>query len=150
MKHSKILILMVIVICLTISGQVQAESKFGLKAGAGFGPDQFVFGAQYSLTESLGIFQIIPNVEFGFGNNSSMVLNVDFIAMFRAEKSSFAMYAGGAPTLNFADYKELYLGLTGVVGTQVSIFKNTPTNLELRLGITKHAPDVRILLAFLL
>jgi len=63
MKHFTKLLLMTIIVCMVFSAQIYADSGFGLKAGAGFGPDQFVFGVQYSLTESLGIFQIIPNVE---------------------------------------------------------------------------------------
>jgi hypothetical protein len=51
---------------------------FGVKAGFGISPEQIVVGGQVSLGKTLGIFRVVPNAHFGFGDVTSFDINVDF------------------------------------------------------------------------
>ena len=143
-------IIIVLLVCTVFIGNVYAQGQFGLKTGVGIDPGQFVLGGQVSLTKGLGIFHIIPNLELGLGSISGLYFNVDFVAMFRAERSSFGLYLGGAPTLALSEFDDLGLGLNAIVGTQLRFIRKVPTNLELRIGIGDKVPEFRILLTFLL
>jgi len=118
---------------------------FGLKAGIGFNPTQFVVGAQYSLGKGLGIFRIVPNVHLGFGDGTSVDFNLDFLARVIAEDAGFGFYAGAAPTFTTWDGSSDF-GFTVVAGTQLPILKGHATNLEARFGIG-DVPEFRILAA---
>jgi hypothetical protein len=122
---------------------------FGLKAGVGIDPGQFVVGAQYSLGKALGIFRIVPNVHAGFGDFTTFDLNVDFLARLVAKDSGFGFYGGAAPTFAFGDESYSEFGLTLVAGLQTPLLKTNATNIEARFGIG-DLPNFRILLVLLL
>ena len=118
---------------------------FGLKAGVGFSPTQFVVGAQYSLGKGLGIFRIVPNAHLGFGDATTFDFNLDFLARVIAKDAGFGFYAGAAPSFVTWDGGSGF-GVTLVAGTQLPILKGHATNLEARFG-TGDVPDFRILAA---
>ena len=121
---------------------------FGLKAGLGLNPYQFVIGAQYSLGKSLGIFRLVPNIHVGFGDVTTVDFNVDFLARLVTKDSGFGFYGGAAPTFVTGDgYSEF--GITLVGGVQVPIVKNKATNIEARFGLG-DIPDFRLLLSLIL
>ena len=115
---------------------------FGVKAGFGISPEQFVVGGQVSLGKSLGIFRVVPNAHFGFGDVTSFDVNVDFLARLIAEDSGFGFYGGAAPSLWFSDNTEF--GGNLIVGIQVPLIPNRATNLEARFGVG-NVPDFRLL-----
>jgi len=118
---------------------------FGLKAGIGFSPTQFVVGAQYSLGKGLGIFRLMPNAHLGFGDATTFDFNLDFLARVIAKDAGFGFYAGAAPSFVTGDGGSGF-GFTVVAGTQLPILKGHATNLEARFG-TGDVPDFRILAA---
>ena len=121
---------------------------FGVKAGLGVNPDQFVVGLQYSLGKSLGIFRVVPNVHVGFGDVTTFDINVDFLARLTTKDSGFGFYGGAAPTfVTGDDFSEF--GVTLVAGVQVPIVKNKATNIEARFGLG-DIPDFRLLLSLIL
>lgn len=127
---------------------------FGVRAGLGLDPDQFVVGAQFSLGKSLKIFRVVPSVDFGFGNNRTTIdFNADFLARLLVEGTSFGFYGGGGPTLAFIDHSggnsNWELGLSVVAGLQVPLIPKKATNIEARFGIG-HIPDFRLLFAIIL
>lgn len=122
---------------------------FGVKAGLGLNPDQFVLGLQYSLGKTLGIFRVVPNVHVGFGDGTSVDFNVDFLARLIAKDSGFGFYGGAAPTYATGEGGYSEFGFTLVAGVQVPIVKNRATNIEARFG-TGNTPDFRLLLSLIL
>jgi hypothetical protein len=130
----------------------EAESKahsglgFGVKGGIGFGPEQFVLGAQMSLGKALGFIRVVPNAHLGFGDGTSFDVNIDFLARLVVADKGFGIYGGVAPGWVTYDGGNGF-GLTGVLGTQLPIFKGKATNLEGRLRITDEMPDFRLLVA---
>jgi hypothetical protein len=119
---------------------------FGLKAGFGLSPTQFVLGGQVSLGKSLGIFRVVPNAHVGIGDNTTFDVNVDFLARFIAQDSNFGFYGGASPTLVFGDNTNF--GGNVVVGLQLPVIPNRATNLEARIGLGK-VPDFRLLFAII-
>lgn len=122
---------------------------FGVKAGFGIDPDQFVIGLQYSLGKSLGVFRLVPNAHLGFGDVTTFDVNLDFLLRLIAKDSGFGFYGGAAPTFITGEGDSEF-GFTLVGGVQVPIIKNKATNIEARFGITDHVPDFRILLSLIL
>jgi hypothetical protein len=127
---------------------------FGLRAGMGLDPDQFVVGAQFSLGKSLKIFRVVPSVDAGFGNSLTTIdFNADFLARLLVENTSFGFYGGGGPTLAFIDRSggngSWEFGISLVAGLQVPIIPKKATNIEARFGIL-DIPDFRLLLAIIL
>ena len=116
---------------------------FGVKAGIGFDPEQFVIGGQMSLGKALGFIRIVPNAHLGFGDATTFDVNVDFLARLIVEEKGFGIYGGVAPGWLFTEGDDGF-GLTGVVGTQIPIIKGKATNLEVRWNFT-DMPGLRIL-----
>ena len=117
---------------------------FGIKAGLGMNPDQFVIGGQYSLGKALGIFRVVPAIHVGFGDVTSIDFNVDFLARLVTKDSGFGFYGGAAPTFITGDEGYDEFGVTLIGGVQVPIIKNKATNIEARFGLA-DLPDFRIL-----
>jgi hypothetical protein len=119
---------------------------FGVKAGVGIEPTQFVLGAQYSLGKSLGIVRVVPNTHIGFGDGGTIWdLNVDFLLRLIVADNGFGFYGGGAPTVAFVSDHDTDFGFSLVVGTQLPLMKAHATNIEARFG-TGSLPDFRLLL----
>lgn len=125
------------------SSAARTDSRFGIRAGLGIDPDQFVAGASMTFGKAAGIFRVSPVAQLGFGDVTTFDINVDFLVRLMVENSSFGFYAGGAPTLVFGDDTEF--GGTIVAGVNVPLFKNNPSAIEGRFGVG-DVPDVRILL----
>lgn len=129
----------------------EAESKahsglgFGVKAGIGFDPEQFIIGGQMSLGKALGFIRVVPNAHLGFGDQTTFDVNIDFLARLIVEEKGFGLYGGVAPGWITYDGGSDF-GLTGVVGTQIPIIAGKATNLEVRWSFTQM-PDLRILAA---
>lgn len=153
---ARILLLTIVLLSLSFSNanaQGGDAPGFGIRAGLGLNPDQFVAGAQFSIGKKAGIARIVPSVDLGFGDNlTSIVFNCDFLFRLRVEDTSFGLYGGGSPTLVLYDYEggsNWEFGVTVVAGVEINLIKGHPNNLELRLGIG-DVPDFRLLLVFLL
>ena len=126
---------------------------FGLRAGMGLDPDQFVVGAQFSMGRPIGIVRFAPSLDVGFGSNMTVFnFNADFLVRMIIRDAPLELYGGAGPTLVFWDFRghsEWDVALSLVLGTQVKISRSFVTNLEGRIGIG-DTPDFRLLLVFFL
>lgn len=156
-RHVPTVLALAIMLAAGSSALAQEEPSglgFGLRAGMGLDPDQFVVGAQFSLGKSLKIFRVVPSVDAGFGNSLTTIdFNADFLARLLVEGTSIGFYGGGGPTLAFIDRSgggsRWEFGLSLVAGIQVPIISKKATNLEARFGIG-DIPDFRLLFAIIL
>jgi hypothetical protein len=128
---------------LTAQSKSHSGLGFGVNAGFGLDPDQFVAGAQLSLGTALGVFRMVPNAHVGFGGNTTVDVNWDFLLRFIAQDSNIGFYGGVSPTLLIAGDSKF--GGTLVAGLQLPIIPDKATNLEGRFGFS-GAPDFRLLL----
>lgn len=85
-------VMLVLVICMLATvafaeGETATEtatetksSTIGARAGYSFSPDQFFIGAHMDLGQVVGPTRLVPNIEFGFGNDMTLIcFNGDFI-----------------------------------------------------------------------
>lgn len=107
---------------------------FGLKAGVGNDPAQVVIGAQWALNfRRLPLFRIVPNVQFGVGDETTTDFNLDLLLRAPTGRG-FAIYGGGTPTVTVASGGDSDIGGTWLVGAQLPILANRATTVEARFG----------------
>jgi len=86
---------------LFICGNVQAQTGFGLRAGASVDPDQFHFGVHYVSNPLISDLCFRPNLEVGIGSNvTSTAVNLEFAYRIAVPKSELSAYFGAGPALN--------------------------------------------------
>jgi len=134
------------------SNEASSGLGFGLKAGFGLDPDQFVIGAQFSLGKPVSIFRVVPNIDIGFGD-TTIDFNVDFLVRLLVENTPVALYGGAAPTIAYVNRKgagdEWALGFSLVAGIQVPIITSQGMNFEVRGSPVGGIPSWRFLAAIL-
>jgi len=119
---------------------------FGLRGGFGLDPDQFVFGAQYSLGKALKIARFIPSVDLGFGDVTTITFNADLLFRLIVEGSSVGLYGGGGGNLTYFDRNKSSWepGINVIGGVQLPLIQGYGTSIEGRFGIF-DVPDFRLL-----
>lgn len=122
---------------------------FGLKGGVGNDPAQVVLGVQWALNpRRIKMFRVVPNVQFGFGDETTTDFNVDLLLRVPTGKG-FAIYGGGTPTITVPSSGDSDLGGTWLVGMQLPVLKKRATTLEARFG-AGGAPKFRLMAALIL
>jgi hypothetical protein len=149
----------VVTAVMPVTSAAQTESSnttigFGLRAGLGLDPDQFVVGGQFAIGKRLGIAKIVPSVDLGFGSDVMTIdFNGDLLFKLNMEGSELSLYGGGGPTVAFwdSDFSDgsWELGLSVVVGVQMPLRALKSSSVEARFGIG-DIPDVRLLLGILI
>lgn len=145
---------MVAVVLASVGGQAQDEpppNRYGLRAGFGLDPDQFVFGVQAELSRVLGILRFAPSLDFGFGDDiGTYLLNADLrLDLLPLPRSGSVFYVDGAPTLAILDPEnvdsDLEIGFTVAAGLELPMGRTGTYNIEGRYGFG-DIPEFRLLL----
>jgi hypothetical protein len=77
-----------------------AQSSYGVRAGVSAEPDQFYFGGHYETRPLVDHLTFRPNVEFGVGNDVTLVgINFELAYKFQT-RHPWKPYALGGPALN--------------------------------------------------
>lgn len=152
-KTSLLAVLAIAVLCSV--GSANPSKSFGLRAGYGTNPDQFVIGAQAVLGKTLGFMQFAPGIDAGFGDDmTTYLINADFrLLSFSPPGSPAGLYAGGGASLAVFDASnndsDTEVGLNVVTGLTFPMGRNNEYNLEVRFGFA-DMPDLRILFGIML
>lgn len=78
-----------------------AETRFGVRAGAGVDPDQFHFGGHLVSEPLLANLTFRPNLEIGVGSNlTGVAANFEFAYGIPLPKRDLSLYIGAGPALN--------------------------------------------------
>jgi len=152
----KKLFVLFVVFCFTFIGAVSALAEsngYGIRAGYGSNPDQFVIGGQALLGEFMKIARFAPSIDYGSGDNvSTFTFNADVLLLLKPPKSSLAFYVAGGPTVTYWDAdkggSDTEIGATLTGGVRLPMGKAGFYNLEARFGIG-DIPDLRILLGIM-
>lgn len=141
-------------ICLLIiSGPAMAGGifgyGFGVKAGFGVDPDQFVVGVQSVMGKFMKIARFAPSIDFGKGDNLTVwTLNPDIRLRISPPGSSMHIYGQAGPTVAIIDPKagdsDTEIGLTVSGGLQMPLGPKSYYSLEGRFGFG-DIPDFRFL-----
>jgi len=133
----------------TLSAQASKEPLrtglgFGVKAGFGTDPTQFVLGAQLALGKAgFGLLRVVPNAHLAFGDVTTFDVNIDFLARLVLADKGIGLYGGIAPTYVMSSDNNDFGG-TWILGAQLPVLKQNATNLEARFGFG-GPPSFRLL-----
>jgi hypothetical protein len=140
---------------LSQSIQSNPAKGFGMRTGYGTNPDQFVFGAQAVLGETLGFMRFAPSIDLGFGDDlTTYLFNTDFrILSFSPPGSPASLYAGSGISLAVLDLSDdgsdTEIGLNILTGLTFPMGRKHEYNLEVRFGFG-DLPELRILFGIML
>jgi hypothetical protein len=117
-----------------------ARNGFGIRAGFGSDPDQFIIGGQALMGNFMRIFRFAPGFDYGTGDNiKTYTFNGDLILLLKLPNSSLALYAAGGPTVTYWDAdngkSDTEVGATIAGGIRLPMAKVGFYSLEVRFGI---------------
>jgi hypothetical protein len=147
----KRLVLVIALGALTAVPAAHADATIGgvgPRIGLSIDPDQLVLGGQMIIGELAPDLTFDPNIEFGFGDNVTVVaMNFDLHYHFTLEGTAWRPYAGGGLGLNFIDVdgggSDTEVGLNIVGGAGVPTQSGNRFFGELRLGIG-DIPEIKL------
>ena len=97
MRHKSLFAALVLV-CLGFASNANAQWQYGLRAGVSADPDQFVIGGHLETKPLISKLTFRPNLEAGFGDNSTLVaLNFEFAYRIDINQKPWWVYVGGGP-----------------------------------------------------
>jgi hypothetical protein len=157
MVKTRLWVVFLVVILLLVSfsstSASQANRSFGVRAGFGINPDQFVFGVQAVLGRTMKIARIAPSADIGFGDDVTVfAFNLDARLFFSPPGTATAFYCGIGPTIAVFDPKEgvgdTEIGLSVAPGLRFPLGSKHAYNAEVRFGIG-DVPDLKIMVGVL-
>ncbi len=139
----------------TLFAGTNANAAFNAGARAGFSadPDQFVIGGQAAIGSIMPMIQLVPSLDFGFGNGVTITaVNIDLqYNLPSLPKVSPNFYIGAGPTFVMADHdggSNTDIGLSLLAGLRIPMTGLTYYNLETRFGLA-DVPDLKVLLGIM-
>jgi len=134
-----------------------AVSWWGPRLGFSSSPDQFVIGGQLDFREVTPGLAISPNVEFGFGDDMTIIaLNLDGHYHFAIEGSRWRPYAGAGIAISFVSFdngpgngddSDTEVGGALILGAGVPTAAGNRFFSELKLGLG-DVPDLKIMVGW--
>jgi hypothetical protein len=133
-------------------------TAIGPRIGLSIDPDQFVIGGQMVVGEIAPDVTLNPSIEFGFGDNATVIaLNVDGAYHFRVQGSPWRPYLGFGIGINFIeidrpapfrDVSDTEVGANLILGAGVPTRTGNRFFTELRFGLG-DIPDLKIMAGWL-
>ena len=152
MRRGEMVLAAVMLLAVGVAAQDSGpKPSYGLRAGFGLEPDQFVIGAQAELGRFAKVLRFAPSIDGGFGDNfTTVVFNADLrLDLLPLPKSEAVFYVDAGPTLLYIDHKDFdsdtEIGLSLATGLQLPMGGSNMYNIEARFGIG-DIPDFRLLL----
>ena len=142
MKRS-VLVLVILVIAAGAGRSGAVTPPLGIRGGytSWESVNQFHFGGHVKLGDLFPNVALTPNLELGFGDNTTVVaVNGDLVYRFtELANAPWGPYAGGCLSFIFVDVSgagsDTDLGLSGVLGTTYALSGGNEVFAEVRLGI---------------
>ncbi|MBN1211378.1 MAG: hypothetical protein JXA92_02265 [candidate division Zixibacteria bacterium] len=141
MKKTVFFLLAVVCFALVgVSSALAGSNSFGVRAGYGSEPDQFVIGGRALMGNFLKITRFAPGFDYGTGDNiTTYTFNGDVLLLLKLPNSSLALYAAGGPTVTYWDAdkggSDTEVGATIAGGLRLPMGKAGFYELEARFGI---------------
>ena len=155
MKRLSIVVLLVMFATTAIA----ASNPFGVRSGYATTPDQLFVGGQMLARDLSPEINIVPNVEYGFGDDMSILsLNAALhYAFLSSDMNGFQPYAGGELGLNIVGFDDTTIGgqtvsfdsenklvINGVAGMKKRMDDKKEMFFELKLGLSDWANDLKL------
>jgi len=133
-------------------------TAWGVRAGFSTSPDQLVLGGQMSIGEVAPSLSFDPNLELGFGDNTTIIgFNLDMHYHFDLSNSSWRPYIGAGAGINYISYdapptapdnSETDVAGAFILGAGVPTRSGNRFFTELKLGLGSSAPDLKLLVGW--
>ena len=144
---------------LAAHAQGPVVNTFGLRAGFSTSPDQLVLGGQMSIAEVAPNLSFDPNVELGFGDNTTIVaFNLDMHYHFDVTGTTWRPYVGAGAGINliqldlppgFPDESFTRVAGAFILGAGVPTQSGSRFFSELKLGLgDSSTPDLKMLVGW--
>ena len=144
---------------LTAQAKGPVGNAYGVRLGFSTSPDQLVLGGQMSIGEVAPSLSFDPNVELGFGDNTTIIgFNLDMHYHFDLSNSSWRPYIGAGAGINFvsfdvppgvgADDSETDVAGAFIFGAGVPTKGGNRFFTEAKLGLGSSAPDFKLLVGW--
>jgi hypothetical protein len=131
----------------TIESHARGRDGLGMRAGMSMGPDQFLIGGQAELGPVLDASYLVPSLDFGFDDQTTVVANLDLRwYLLRLPETAIHFYGSAGPTMVLSPGTEV--GLTLTAGVHIPMKHQRRYNMELRFGFG-DVPDVKIVAALM-
>lgn len=134
-------------------------TAWGVRAGFSTSPDQLVLGGQMSIGEVAPSLSFDPNIELGFGDNTTIIgFNLDMHYHFDLSNSSWRPYIGAGAGINYIredvppgvgpDQTNTEVAGAFIFGAGVPTKSGNRFFTELKLGLGSAAPDLKLLVGW--
>lgn len=88
-------------VVMTVATPASAQAHAGVRAGASADPNQFFFGAHVETKEFAPHVTFRPNVEIGFGDDTTaLTFNFEVVYSIPLKKQPWRVYLGAGPALD--------------------------------------------------
>jgi hypothetical protein len=130
---------------------------WGLRSGFSVDPDQFFFGGQVDLGEFAPNLRFKPNATIGFGDDMTLVAISPDISYAFPVPDMGALYVGGILAFEWwkldvpegyddqVDDSDADIGVHIIGGLEL---QSAPVFLELNIGMTDEAPDLKLAVGY--
>ncbi len=106
-RMMRIAVQFAVVMLLLASGNLMAQTGFGLRAGVTASPNQFHFGAHFVSDPLVAQLTFRPNLEIGVGDHvTTVAANFEFAYRIPVQKSRVWAYIGAGPALNIYKHSD--------------------------------------------
>lgn len=134
-------------------------TRYGVRGGFSSSPDQLVLGGQMSVGEVAPNLSFDPNIEMGFGDNTTLIgFNLDMHYHFDLNNTAWRPYVGGGAGINYIQY-DVPPGVGGdnsvtkvagafIFGAGVPTHSGNQFFAELKFGLGTYAPDFKMLVGW--
>ena len=120
---------------------------FGMRAGMGMGPDQFLIGAQAEFGPIVGSSFFVPSLDLGFDDQTTVIANFDLRwYLLPLPETGIYFYGSAGPTIVLSPDTNIGLSLTA--GVHIPMKNQRRYNVELRFGFG-DIPDLKIMAAIM-
>lgn len=134
-------------------------NMWGVRAGFSSDPDQLVIGGQMSIGEVAPNLSFDPNIELGFGDNTTVIaFNLDMHYHFDLSNTSWRPYLGGGAGINYiqydvppgsgADNSVTKVAGAFIFGAGVPTRSGNQFFAEIKFGLGDYASDFKMLVGW--
>jgi hypothetical protein len=136
------------VLCLAWGSAAFAQTQFGIRAGASGDPDQFVIGGHLETKPLIKHLTFRPNLEAGFGDNSTLVaINLEFAYRIDIDQKPWWLYIGAGPAAVFAHANEGDTDFGGGFNVLIGIQHRGGLFAEFKVGAI-DSPSVKFMVGY--
>jgi len=141
------------VLCLAWASSANAQSgpaqtTLGVRAGVSGGPTQFVIGGHLETKPLLKHLTFKPNLEAGFGDNSTLVgLNFEFAYRIDLDKKPWWIYVVGGPAAVWSHQDNGDTEFGGGFNIGFGVQHRKGLFAELKFGLA-DSPDVKFMVGY--